>query len=49
MITAVPTPTLGEVAAKALQLASPEVRRYWPERLRQVDLDQVVHLLGVHD
>ena len=44
-----PIPTLVEVAAKALQLASPEARRYWLERLRQVDQDEVVHLLGVHD
>src|SRR5205807_2491750 len=41
-----PIPTLVEVATKALRLASPEARRCWPERLRQVDPDQVVHVLA---
>jgi hypothetical protein len=40
-----PIPTLVEMAAKALRLASPMARRYWPDRLRQVDQDEVVHVL----
>ena len=41
-----PIPTLVEMAARALRLASPEARRYWPERLRQVDPDEVVQVLA---
>jgi hypothetical protein len=41
-----PIPTLVELAAKALQLASAEARRYWPERLAQVEQDAVRHVLA---
>jgi hypothetical protein len=40
-----PTPTLAELAAKALRLASREAQQYWPERLRQVQHDEVLHVL----
>jgi hypothetical protein len=39
-------PTLVETAARALRLASPEARRYWPERLRQVEPDEVLQVLA---
>jgi hypothetical protein len=41
-----PIPTLVEMAAQALRLASSEAQRYWPERLRQVDQDEVAHVLA---
>ena len=40
-----PVPTLVEMAARALRLASPEARLYWPDRLRQVTLDEAVQVL----
>lgn len=41
-----PIPTLVELAAKALQLASPQAQRYWPERLRHVDHDEVLDVIA---
>ena len=41
-----PIPTLVEVAARALELASPQARAHWPERLAQVNEDMVRHVLA---
>jgi hypothetical protein len=39
------TPTLVDLAAKALLAASPDAWRYWPERLDQINHDLVLALL----
>jgi hypothetical protein len=38
-------PTLVDLAARALRVASPEARQYWPERLGEIDNDLVLALL----
>lgn len=38
--------TLVELAVRALRLASPDARSYWPERLRQVQLEEVRNILA---
>lgn len=40
-----PTPTLAELAAQALGLASREAQQYWHERFIQVEHDEVLYVL----